>query len=338
MIARGAKGLFFEVPTDDPKQVADSAILQREQDAPALLRALRRPAGRRTRSTTSRSAPATLPSRGCSTTRYTRPTPLRGRRAPRGDPADPDPSLQLRHRRPVRRSALPARSATAPVPIRSPLYLHTVDPPPKLPKRLHPLKVFCSARHSLHHVRERGYVERPARVDVILKAIERSARRRAPARPQLRRGADPRRARRRFRQLSQEHLHRTAPGELLYPYVFPIRRTDRPPYDRSRPRGLLLHRHVHAIEPRRLQGRPGRGERRALGRLGDPRRRAARLLACAALPATTPSATPTAASATSATARSPRSTSRRSSAARSRCSTSTTTTATARRTSSTTAT
>ena len=34
MIARGARGLFFEVPTDDPKQVAGSAILRAQQDAP----------------------------------------------------------------------------------------------------------------------------------------------------------------------------------------------------------------------------------------------------------------------------------------------------------------
>ena len=61
-------------------------------------------------------------------------------------------------------------------------------------------------------------------------------------------------------------------GELVYPYVFPIRRTDRPPHDRSRPRRLLLHRHVHAAEPRRLQGGPRRGERRPLRRRGDRRR------------------------------------------------------------------
>ncbi len=163
--------------------------------------------------------------------------------------------------------------------IRPPLYLHTVDPPPKRPKRLHPLKVFCSARHSLHHIRERGYVERPARVDVILKAIsDLPDVERLPVRNF---GEGPIRAVHDvdFVNYLKNICTELPPGELLYPYVFPIRRTDRPPYDRTRSCRLLLHRHVHAPEPRRLQGRPGRGERGPLGALGDPRRRAARLLA-----------------------------------------------------------
>ena len=92
---------------------------------------------------------------------------------------------------------------------------------PKSRRRLHPLKVFCSSRHALHHVRERGYVERPARVDVILKAIERPARRRATAGPQLRRAADPRRARRRLRQLPRELLHGIAQGRAGLPLRLP---------------------------------------------------------------------------------------------------------------------
>ena len=120
-----------------------------------------------------------------------------------------------------------------PVTIRPPLYLHAADSPPKVPKRLHPLKVFCSARHSLHHIRERGYVERPARVDVILKAIS--------GLPDVERlpvknfGEGPIRAVHDvdFVNYLKNICTELPPGELLYPYVFPIRRTDRPPYDRS---------------------------------------------------------------------------------------------------------
>src|SRR5207253_8977137 len=60
----------------------------------------------------------------------------------------------------------------SPVRLRKTCYVTPGDKKPRIPRRLHPLKVFCSARHALHHVRERGYVERPARVDVILKALD----------------------------------------------------------------------------------------------------------------------------------------------------------------------
>ena len=56
--------------------------------------------------------------------------------------------------------------------MRKPCYVQPSDQRVKTRRRLQPLKVFCSSTHALHHVPERGYVERPARVDVILKALE----------------------------------------------------------------------------------------------------------------------------------------------------------------------
>ena len=167
---------------------------QGQQDPAPVLRALRRPADRRhplrpaNPSRQPRSSPA------CFTTRSTRTNRSKPSPRPPGDRGDPDPPLQLpskdssyvsevvalgpRHRA---RSRFASRSM--PRPPRS----GTRSRPPIL----HPLKVFCSARHALHHVRERGYVERPARVDVILKAIGELARCRAAQGPQLRRRADP---------------------------------------------------------------------------------------------------------------------------------------------------
>ena len=107
----------------------------------------------------------------------------------------------------------------------------------KIPRRLQPLKVFCSSLHALHHVPERGYVERPARVDVILKALD--------ALPDVEKLPV-----RHFGERSIRAVHDVdfvnylrnfcldlPPGEMVYPYVFPIRRTDRPPHDRSRRAG-----------------------------------------------------------------------------------------------------
>jgi acetoin utilization deacetylase AcuC-like enzyme/ribosomal protein S18 acetylase RimI-like enzyme len=230
MIARGAKGLFFEVPTDDPKQVAGSAILRANK---ARLRFYERYGARPVMGTLYDQPirPGNPPEPRLLYDSLYATAPLRGSQlrkvirlilTHRYNYAEDDSYVKR-----VVRSV-----ADGPVAIRPPLYLHAAEPP-KVPKRLHPLKVFCSARHSLHHIRERGYVERPARVDVILKAIS--------SLPDVERlpvrnfGEGPIRAVHDvdFVNYLKNICSELPPGELLYPYVFPIRRTDRPPYDRS---------------------------------------------------------------------------------------------------------
>jgi acetoin utilization deacetylase AcuC-like enzyme len=85
--------------------------------------------------------------------------------------------------------------------------------------------------HDIHHVRERGYVEAPARVASILRELDRTgAFRRVPARP-----------------FPDKHVLAVHDGEYVrflrkvcedtpadrsvYPYVFPIRNAARPPQD-----------------------------------------------------------------------------------------------------------
>ncbi len=121
----------------------------------------------------------------------------------------------------------------SPVQLRAPLAPTANGNHRKIPRRLHPLKVFCSAHHALHHVRERGYVERPARVDVILKALD--------ALPDVEKlpvrnfGEGPIRAVHDadFVNYLKNACLELPKGELLYPYVFPIRRPDRPPHDKG---------------------------------------------------------------------------------------------------------
>lgn len=231
LIARGVFGLFLEVPTDDPAQVKNPAHLKSNK---ARLKFYERYNA--------------LPIVG---TLYDQP--IR-----RGKPAEPrllyDP---LNHKeelsgdelRKVIKSILTLRYnfdpdgtyvkqvlqsvKDGPVRIRKPLYLSPNDRPAKLPRRLQPLKVFCSTGHALHHVRERGYVERPARVDVILKALD--------ALPDVERlpvrnfGEGPIRAVHDadFVNYLKNICQDLPKGEMLYPYVFPLRRLDRPPHDRS---------------------------------------------------------------------------------------------------------
>lgn len=230
LVERGAFGLFLEVPTDDPKQVKKAADLKANK---ARLRFYERYGA--------------LPIVG---TLYDQPVRPGKPAEPRllYDPLESNQPLSADELRQVIRLILTLRyrfdpegayvrkvlgSVEDPVRVRKPLYVGASEKPFKPPRRLHPLKVFCSTLHALHHVRERGYVERPARVDVILKAIE--------GLPDVERlkvrnfGEGPVRAVHDadFVNYLRNVCRELPDGKMVYPYVFPIRRPDRPPHERS---------------------------------------------------------------------------------------------------------
>jgi acetoin utilization deacetylase AcuC-like enzyme/GNAT superfamily N-acetyltransferase len=108
--------------------------------------------------------------------------------------------------------------------------------PPAAPARptngvLRPIKVLITPHHQLHHVRERGYVERPVRVERIVAAFAtQPGVEMVPVSPH---GDD---------AITAVHdpdfvryLERVCSGlpkdEAVYPYVFPIRSRDRKPED-----------------------------------------------------------------------------------------------------------
>ncbi len=228
---RGVLGLFFEVPTDDPSQVATKADLKANKSRLAFYER--------------------YGARPILNTLYDQP--IRPGKPPEPrllydplhntEPLEADELkrviaaiLTFRYNYDPRSSyvrEVVASVTDSPVIIRPPCYVKPDAVTPKVPRRLQPLKVFCSAHHALHHVRERGYVERPARVDVILKALD--------ALPDVERlpvrnfGEGPIRAVHDadFVNYLRNFCQDLPKGEMVYPYVFPIRRTDRPPNDRS---------------------------------------------------------------------------------------------------------
>jgi len=231
MTTRGILGLFLEVPTDDPAQVATPADLKANQSRLAFYER--------------------YGSRPVMGTLYDQPIRPGNPPEPRllYDPLSHKEPLEADELRRVIASILTLRYnydpgdpyvkqvlasvVDSPVKIREPRYPKTPTKPPGRTRRLQPLKVFCSLHHSLHHVKERGYVERPARVDVILKALD--------ALPDVERlpvrnfGEGPIRAVHDadFVNYLRNFCQELPKGEMVYPYVFPIRRTDRPPHDRS---------------------------------------------------------------------------------------------------------
>ena len=231
LVARGVKGLFLEVPTDDPAQVQDPQVLRQNK---ARLQFYERYGAR--------------PVIGTLYDQPIRPgypseprllfDPLASKKPLTDDGLRDVISAILSHRYQYAAddpyvAKLLASVKDAPVTIRRPRYTRPGSAPEKLPRRLHPLKVFSSAHHVLHHVRERGYVERPARVDVILKAlevlpdVEKLPTRNFGERPiRAVHDAD-------FVNYLRNFCLELPDGEMVYPYVFPIRRTDRPPRDLS---------------------------------------------------------------------------------------------------------
>ena len=120
-----------------------------------------------------------------------------------------------------------------PVRLRAPRYLRKARPvaPAPLPGTRFPLVV--NERHDIHHVRERGYVEAPVRVQAILRELEPT-------------GLFERLPPKRFAESHIRAVHAGAlvdyleracaqvpAGKSLYPYVFPIRNAARPPRERG---------------------------------------------------------------------------------------------------------
>jgi acetoin utilization deacetylase AcuC-like enzyme/GNAT superfamily N-acetyltransferase len=228
---KSAKGLFMEVPPDDPALVANPASLPVNQQRLKFYEHY-----------------GAFPIIG---TRYEM-------LSPGSEPYDPPHLLfdplgktralsQLDARRVVKAilvrkyawaashpyvKSVVASFASDPVQIRAPKYLPRPSAAQPGHGRLRPLKVVVAEHHEIHHVRERDYVERPARVDAILKglsalAVERRTPRHVDDKPiRAVHDAD-------FVNYLTAACKKLDPKATIYPYVFPIRHPDRKPRDRA---------------------------------------------------------------------------------------------------------
>ena len=117
-----------------------------------------------------------------------------------------------------------------PIRLREPKYVKKV---PLLPKRSisidKQIVLIINDRHAIHHVEERGYVESPVRIDSILEELDETG---------LFHRITPRHFSERYIKAVHDSLFvdyfkkvcaNLEPGQSIYPYVFPIRNTARPP-------------------------------------------------------------------------------------------------------------
>ena len=110
-------------------------------------------------------------------------------------------------------------------------YVKKAEPKPirvGLPQDLR-IALVVSDRHAVHHVKERGYVESPARIQVIEKALLQTGLfEPTPIRHFAQRHITAVHDRAFVDYLSRLSRH-IPPGKSVYPYVFPIRNGTRPP-------------------------------------------------------------------------------------------------------------
>lgn len=119
-----------------------------------------------------------------------------------------------------------------PVRLRPPQYLTTATTPKPAHGRLGLLKLVVSDHHEIHHVRERGYVERPVRMSAILDALGSLP---VDRRKVVAHGVEPIKAVHDpdFVNYLKAVCEKLEPGRSIYPYVFPIRRPERKPKEKS---------------------------------------------------------------------------------------------------------
>jgi len=118
-----------------------------------------------------------------------------------------------------------------PVRLREPRYAVDAASAPERRPRLRKIALVVNDRHQIHHVADRGYVEAPVRVPLILKELgktqifETIAARHFGIR-HVEQVHD-----RDFVRFLREACANVAPDSSVYPYVFPIRNRARPPRD-----------------------------------------------------------------------------------------------------------
>ncbi|MCS3903257.1 acetoin utilization deacetylase AcuC-like enzyme/GNAT superfamily N-acetyltransferase [Methylohalomonas lacus] len=128
-----------------------------------------------------------------------------------------------------------------PVRLRPARYARSQPPLPVSAGKLNPIKLLVPSQHAIHHVRQRGYVERPARVGAILQALKDLPVQEQPTRHF---GEDVIKAVHAVDYVN--YLRRASanlqPGQTIYPEVFPIRRPN------NRPREMAIRAGYYCID------------------------------------------------------------------------------------------
>ncbi|MGH8195391.1 MAG: acetylpolyamine amidohydrolase [Woeseiaceae bacterium] len=116
-----------------------------------------------------------------------------------------------------------------PVRLRPPRYAAAADAPAVQTPRLRKIALIVNDRHSIHHVKDRGYVEAPVRIRSIMKELDRTDLFEQLPPQHFGRHHIEQVHERDFVRFLQQACANVPPGKSVYPYVFPVRNRARPP-------------------------------------------------------------------------------------------------------------
>ena len=227
-LALHACGIFFECLPDDPALCGDPEILKQNR---ARLKFYER-----------------YQARPIAGTAYETPLQAGDDNPPYlvFDPLGQTPELPLELARKIVRAILERRYGAVcspdyiamviasftedPVRLRAPRYLRNkvLDGRPKL-ARQQKIALLINERHDIHHVRERGYVESPVRIKSIRQELEKTSLFELLPAQSFPESVLTSVHDRDYVAYLRKVCHNLAAGKSLYPYVFPIRNSARPP-------------------------------------------------------------------------------------------------------------
>lgn len=116
-----------------------------------------------------------------------------------------------------------------PVKLREPRYLKAEEKPQSSQPKQQRIALVINDQHSIHHVNDRGYVEAPVRIPVIMKELEKSKVFETIAARSYGIGVIEQVHKPEFVQFLRKACANVPPGQSVYPYVFPVRNRARPP-------------------------------------------------------------------------------------------------------------
>jgi acetoin utilization deacetylase AcuC-like enzyme len=116
-----------------------------------------------------------------------------------------------------------------PVRLREPRYLKAEEKPQSAQPKRQRIALVINDQHSIHHVNDRGYVEAPVRIPVIMKELEKSKVFETIAPRSYGIGVIEQVHKPEFVQFLRKACENVPPGQSVYPYVFPVRNRARPP-------------------------------------------------------------------------------------------------------------
>jgi acetoin utilization deacetylase AcuC-like enzyme len=118
-----------------------------------------------------------------------------------------------------------------PVRLREPRYIKTQINAAELRPKQRRIALIVNDQHSIHHVKERGYVEAPVRISSIIKELDSTALFEKTPVHKFGLGVIEQVHKPEFVQFLKKACENVPPGKSVYPYVFPSRNRTRPPRD-----------------------------------------------------------------------------------------------------------